>query len=97
MRRIKLKKKVNVFVKAVVFTFVIFCAVTVISQQLEFNELSATRIQLQRQINDTKQQVEEMKENLAQPFDSEYIKKIARSKLKYHLPEEIIFYNDLIK
>ena len=97
MRRIKLKKRVNIFVKAVVFTFIIFCAVTIISQQLEFNQLSETRTKLQRQINDTKQQVEELKEDLDQPFDNEYIKKIARAKLKYHMPEEIIFYNDLIK
>lgn len=97
MRRIKLKKRVNIFVKAVAFTFIIFCAVTIISQQLEFNHLNETRTELQRQINDTKQQVEELKEDLAQPFDNEYIKKIARAKLKYHMPEEIIFYNDLIK
>ncbi|MHB1150998.1 MAG: septum formation initiator family protein [Eubacteriales bacterium] len=97
MRRIKFKKRVNIFVKAVVFTFIIFCSVTIISQQLEFSELSETRTGLQRQISDTRQQIEELKENLAQSFDDEYIKKIARAKLKYHLPEEIIFYNDLIK
>jgi cell division protein FtsB len=97
MRRIRTKKRVNIFTKAVIFTFSVFCAVTIISQQLEFNELNEMRLGLQRQISDTKLQIEELETDLARPFDSEYIAKIARSKLKYHMPEEIIFYNDLIR
>lgn len=93
MRRIK--KRVNIFVKAVVFTFIVFCAVTVVSQLVEFYDLNETRLQLQRAISDKKQQAEELKEDIARPFDDDYIIKIARSRLKYHLPQEIIFYNDL--
>lgn len=93
MRRIK--KRVNIFVKAVVFTFIVFCAVTVVSQLVEFYDLNETRLQLQRAISDKKQQAEEFKEDIARPFDDDYIIKIARSRLKYHLPQEIIFYNDL--
>lgn len=97
MRRIRIKKRVNVFTKAVIFTFAVFCAVTIISQQLEFNELSEMHLGLERQIGDIKLQIEELEDNLARPFDSDYIAKIARTKLKYHMPEEIIFYNDLIR
>lgn len=97
MGRIKTKKKLNIFVRAVILTFIVFCTVTVISQHLEFSHLSKTRIELRRQIEDKRQQIEEFKEDIARPFDDEYIKKIARSRLKYHLPEEILFYSDLIK
>jgi cell division protein FtsB len=97
MRSIKIKKRTNFFIKAVVFTFIVFCTVTIISQLIESEKLSATQQELLRSISDTKEQIDELKDELARPFDDEYITKIARAKLKYHLPEEIIFYNDLIK
>lgn len=97
MRRVKIKKRLNFFIKAVVFTFIVFCTVTIISQQIKLGDLSVTQLTLHSQINNTKEQIDGLKEELARPFDDEYIKKIARAKLNYHMPEEIIFYNDLIK
>ena len=97
MRRIKIKKEANFFIKAMVFTFIVFCAVTLLSQQLEFNQLYESKLTISRQISDAKEQIDELNDELAQPFDDRYIEKIARSKLKYHMPDEIIFFNDLIR
>jgi cell division protein FtsB len=97
MRRVKIRKRTNFFIKAVVFTFIVFCTVTIISQQIRLNDLSLSQLTMHNKISDTKEQIDGLKEDLARPFDDEYIKKIARAKLNYHMPEEIIFYNDLIK
>lgn len=97
MRRVKIRKRTNFFIKAVVFTFIVFCTVTIISLQIKLGDLSVSQLALHSQINDTKEQIDGLKEDFARPFDDEYIKKIARAKLNYHMPEEIIFYNDLIR
>jgi cell division protein FtsB len=97
MRRVKVRKRTNFFIKAVVFTFIVFCTVTIISQQIQLNDLSVSQMALHSKITDTKEQIDGLKEDIARPFDEEYIKKIARAKLNYHMPEEIIFYNDLIR
>ena len=38
--------------------------------------------------------IERLKEELEQPMTDEYIMRIAREKLGYYLPDEVIFYND---
>ena len=97
MRREKVRKRTNFFIKAVVFTFIVFCTVTIVSQQIQLKDLSLSQLAMHSKINDTKEQIDGLKEELARPFDDEYIKRIARAKLNYNMPEEIIFYNDLIK
>lgn len=97
MRERSLKKRKNLFVRAAVFAFIVFCTVTIISQQLEFSELDSERTDLKDSIYRAQDDIEEINENLARVIDDEYIKQIARSKLNYHMPDEIIFYNDLQK
>ena len=41
--------------------------------------------------------IDELQSRLDEEIDEEYIMRIAREKLNYRLPEEIIFYNDLSK
>lgn len=93
----KISKKTNIFVKAMVFSFIVFCAVTIVSQQIQFNVIKDERAALEAEINDEKERIQQFNEELEQPMDDGYIMRIARSKLNYHLPEEIIFYNDLEK
>ena len=88
-------KKPNFFANAVVFAFIAFCAVTLVSQQLTFSSLNEQEAELSAQIAVLEEDVEEIQDDLNRPFDQEYVKKVARAKLNYHLPEEIIYYNDL--
>jgi len=44
---------------------------------------------------DYEDEIEELKSKLAEPLDDDYVIKMAREKLGYHLPDEIIYYNDL--
>lgn len=38
--------------------------------------------------------IDKLKFDLEQEMDEDYIMRIAREKLNYYLPDEIIFYND---
>jgi len=91
------KKRSSFFTRAVVCAFVVFCGVTLFSQQIEFSELDAEKRELNNSIYIAEENIEELTENLARPMDDEYIKQIARLRLNYHMPDEIIFYNDLLK
>lgn len=88
-------KRTNVFVRAAVTVAVIVCLVTILKLQIQFNQLNEEKKALESQVNDYADDIEELKNELARPFDDEYVIRIAREKLGYHLPEEIIYYNDL--
>ena len=93
----KERVKVNFFIKLSVFIFIVFCSVTIVVQQFEFNALTREKEQLSMKIDEYTKKVDELKEELDEPFDDEYVIKVAREKLNYRLPDEIIFYNDLAK
>jgi len=90
-------RKDNVFIKAALIATMLFCVFTIVRQQFEFNRLKVEREALEAQIDAYELRLEKLEEEYAQPFDKEYIVKVAREKLNYRLPEEIIFYNDLAK
>lgn len=85
----------NVFVRVAFIVLIIFCFVTTLSLQLEYNRLKAEEASLEKQIAEASEHVEELQNALNTPFDYEYIIRFAREKLNYRLPEEIVFYNDL--
>jgi len=89
------QQKPSFFAKALFFAFIGFCAVTLVSQQLNFSSLNEQEEKLRAEIAMLEEDVEEIQDDLNRPFDDEYVKKVARAKLNYHLPEEIIYYNDL--
>jgi len=85
----------NAFVRVAFIVLMIFCFVTTLSLQLEYNRLKTEAAALENQIEEAAENVEELQNALNTPFDYEYIIRFAREKLNYRLPEEIVFYNDL--
>lgn len=77
--------------------FILFCAVTIIQMQFEFNSLKAEKDKIEAEIKKYELKIDELEARLEEDFDTEYIMRIAREKLNFRLPEEIIFYNDLSK
>ena len=57
------------------------------------NDLRAKNDALEAQLVAAKEA--QLKEELAAPFDEEYVKRVARRKLGYCMPGEIIYFNDL--
>ena len=92
-----MKKRSNIFVKAAVLVFVVFCTVTIIRMQFEFNELKENKEQVEEQIKNYQLKIDELQAQLDEQFNTDYIMRVARDKLNYRLPDEIIFYNDLSK
>ncbi|MBE6642338.1 MAG: hypothetical protein E7615_01645 [Ruminococcaceae bacterium] len=91
------KKQTNIFVKAATFVFIVFCTVTIIKMQFEFNSLKEDKAKVEKQIKDYELRIDELQARLEEDFDTDYVMRIAREKLNFRLPEEIIFYNDLSK
>ncbi len=52
---------------------------------------------LQNELDDKTEELEELQELLEGELDDDYVKKIARRSLGYHMPDEVIYYNNLTK
>ncbi|MGM9652160.1 MAG: septum formation initiator family protein [Eubacteriales bacterium] len=89
--------KNNVFLRTSLFLLVVFCIVAIVTLQLEYNRLRTKRDALMDEISQAEERVNSLEEALDTPFDDDYVIKVAREKLNYRLPEEIVFYNDLVK
>ena len=87
----------NFFVKAAIFTFIFFCIINIVNLQFNLKELKTEKILLDQKISEANDAIEQLKDQLSQPYDDEYIKRIAKEKLNYRMPDELIFYNDLLK
>lgn len=83
------------FARIALTVFIVFSIIMIVQLQLEYNELKHEKEDLQESIDDYKESIAELEYKLELPFDREYVIKVARDKLNYHLPDEIIFYNDL--
>lgn len=81
------------FLKIAIVLFMIFSIVMILQLQQEFSELEEKHEQLKVQIDEYEERIAELQYELDRPFDNEYIIEIARKKLNYHLPDEIIFEN----
>lgn len=92
-----IKIKMNFFVKTAIFTFICFCLILIINLQFDLNELKKSNVLLNSQIETYDDYIEQIKEQLDQPYNDEYVERVAREKLNYRLPNEKIFFNDLVK
>ena len=84
------------FFRVLIFTFMIIGVVSIVKLQLEYNSLKMRRDVLAAEIQATSERIEMLQTTLDTPFDDEYIIKIAREKLNLRLPEEFVYYNNLI-
>lgn len=89
--------KINAFVKVTVAVFMIAAVVLIVKLQFDANSLAAQRDQLQEEIIKNEEKLAELKNHLNSPFNEDYIIEVARKKLNMRLPEEIVFFNDLLK
>ena len=84
------------FFRVMIFAMMIVGVVSIVRLQLEYNSLKVRRDALITEIENTGERIEMLQSSLDMPFDDEYIIKIAREKLNLRLPEEIVYYNNLI-
>ncbi len=91
----KPKKKASFFTRAAFFVFFIFCGITVFRMSAQINDRKAEIAVAEKQIASFEAQIEALNDELDTPMDYNYIRKIAKSKLNYSMPDDVVFYNDL--
>lgn len=91
------KARVSAITKLSMIVFVILCAAAVFALQLKANSLQTEKQRLLEEITKEEARLEELNNKIDAPFDEEYIKSEAKSKLNLVMPDEVIFYNDIGK
>ena len=84
----------NFFVKLTILVVICFCAVNIIRLRNDLNNLKDQEQQYNEQKVKYEEEIHRLKEEYNHPMDDEYIMRIAREKLNYYLPDEIVFFND---
>ena len=87
--------RTNIFVKTAIVIVIVVCLITILRLQIQFNKLNEEKKILEAQVEEYTEDIEELRSEIERPFDDEYVIRVAREKLGYHLPDEIIYYNDL--
>ncbi len=92
-----MKRTKHSFLFSIIVTmFVFFCIMSIIKLQIEVNSQNAQNQDLREEIDHLNYEIDQYGNDLENPKDREYYEEKAREKLNLRLPEEIIFYNDLI-
>ena len=69
---------------------------SIVKLQIEINTQTAENQALEEENEHIRYEIDQYNNDLDAPKDEDYYEKKARDKLNLRLPEEIIFYNDLI-
>lgn len=84
------------FMPIILALIVCFCAFFIVKMQIETNRLENEKYELERENEEIRDEIDLLNKTLDEPKDEEYYESKAREKLNLRLPEEVIFYNDLI-
>ncbi|MCI8589806.1 MAG: hypothetical protein HFE77_03745 [Clostridiales bacterium] len=90
-------KNWNFFMKIAVLVFLLFGIITTVQLNLQISELKKTATASRSEIDSLNDDIDELIDEIEQPIDENYIMKFARESLNYHLPSEIVYYNDMTK
>ena len=85
----------NFFTKVLIILIMFVIIIAIVDIQVKMSELNNQKNELQIEIDKTSDKVEEIKIKLKTPFDEQYMEKLAREKLKYRSPSDILFTNDM--
>ena len=92
-----MKRTKHSFLFSIIVTmFVFFCIMSIVKLQIEVNSQTAQNQALIEENEHIRYEIDQYNNDLENPKDREYYEEKAREKLNLRLPEEIIFYNDLI-
>ena len=92
-----MKRKKHGFLFSIIVTmFVFLCVMTIIKLQIEIYAQNAENEKMIAENEHIRYEIDQYNNELENPKDEDYYEKKAREKLNLRLPEEIIFYNDLI-
>ena len=88
------KINLNFFIKMMIVIVIVFCVINTIRLRTTYNDQQKTERDLIQQKIRYQEEIDRIKEELEHEMDGDYIMRIAREKLNYYLPDEILFYSD---
>ena len=62
---------------------------------MKYDELQRQKKELEARVDSLEYEIDELEYLLDSPVDYDYIVRVAREKLGLHLPNEIVYYNDI--
>ena len=86
--------RLNFFIKLAILVIICFCVINIVRLRTEYNTLKDREAALLLEKEEFEEEIERLRQDLAHDMDEDYIMRIAREKLNYYLPDEIVFYND---
>ena len=92
-----MQKSIESWIKAALIILFILFIMAFIFLRIQLNELEKQKEDLEIQIKTTNDRITEIQYALDTEFNEEYIIRVARERLNLHLPDEIVYYNDLLK
>lgn len=87
-------KRLNFFVKLTILVVICFCVVNIIRLHSQYNDNKRKEAELLSERDEYLDSIDRLMADLEHEMDKDYIMRIAREKLNYYLPDEVIFYND---
>ncbi len=88
-----MKNRSNIFKTIAVLVLTLVCMYLIVTLNFKVNEQRRQIEELRVLLEEQQEKVGKLRYELDRPFDDEYAIEIARDKLNYHLPGEIIYYN----
>ena len=88
-----MKNRSNIFKTIAVLALTLVCMYLIVTLNFRVNEQRKQIEELRVLLEEQQERVGKLRYELDRPFDNEYAIEIARDKLNYHLPGEIIYYN----
>lgn len=85
----------NIVVKFSFLCVLVFLVFSVVNMQMRIRELKQDKADIEAALQKVTDTIEEATIRINAPLTDEYIERVAREKLGYSMPGEIIFYNDL--
>lgn len=84
----------SIVIAVAVSVLFVVALINFVSMLVEYNEMQAKKEMLLEEINDTKDNIEELEYWIDAPMDDDYIMKFAREKLDLYRADEIVFAGD---
>lgn len=82
--------------KIAIFMAFVFLVITLVGMRIDYSDRLIENERLELMVEEKQIQIDEIQNKLDTPFDDEYIIELAKEKLGYCLPDEIIFNVDLV-
>lgn len=91
---LKGKIKISTLMWIACFAVIAICVISIISLKIRINDLDEKKKELLSEKDSVSVRIDELKYEIARPLDDDYIIKLARERLGYHLPGEKVYIFD---